>query len=91
MCKQKYFVAVGLQSRCHATKAAQSAGETEKNTGESSTDQTTPIPPNSRFVYPEFLPDPNPKFRNPIREKLERLDMINRRYFHLKGNKNCPI
>lgn len=32
-----------------------------------------------RHVYPEFLPDPNIKFRNEIREKLERNDMIARR------------
>ncbi|KAK1117913.1 hypothetical protein K0M31_015584 [Melipona bicolor] len=34
---------------------------------------------NYRLVYPEFLPDPNPLFRNGIREKLERMDMLNRR------------
>ncbi|XP_021948611.1 39S ribosomal protein L19, mitochondrial isoform X2 [Folsomia candida] len=32
-----------------------------------------------RYVYPEFLPDPNLKFRNRIKEKLERLDMLHRR------------
>ncbi|OWR52497.1 hypothetical protein KGM_212020 [Danaus plexippus plexippus] len=32
-----------------------------------------------RHVYPEFLPDPNPKFRNSLREKLERADMLKRR------------
>jgi len=32
-----------------------------------------------RFIFPEFLPDPNPKFRNELREKLERKDMLNRR------------
>ncbi|XP_044749322.1 39S ribosomal protein L19, mitochondrial [Coccinella septempunctata] len=32
-----------------------------------------------RHIYPEFLPDPNVKFRNVIREKLERKDMISRR------------
>lgn len=32
-----------------------------------------------RHIYPEFLPDPNPNFRNHIREKLERNDMIARR------------
>lgn len=39
-----------------------------------------PIPSNFRFIYPEFLPDPKIEFRNPIREKLERFDMLNRRY-----------
>lgn len=32
-----------------------------------------------RFIYPEFLPDPDMKRRNAIREKLERYDMLNRR------------
>lgn len=38
------------------------------------------LPENTRFVYPEFLPDPNMKFRHPIKEKIERQDMLNRRY-----------
>ncbi|GFT87259.1 39S ribosomal protein L19, mitochondrial [Nephila pilipes] len=32
-----------------------------------------------RFIYPEFLPDPKFDFRNKVREKLERLDMLKRR------------
>lgn len=32
-----------------------------------------------RFVYPEFLPDPKMEWRNSIREKLERTDMMKRR------------
>nr|AEE63526.1 unknown [Dendroctonus ponderosae] len=32
-----------------------------------------------RHVYPEFLPDPKVEFRNVIREKLERSDMVARR------------
>ncbi|GIX70002.1 39S ribosomal protein L19, mitochondrial, partial [Caerostris darwini] len=32
-----------------------------------------------RFIYPEFLPDPTYEFRNKIREKLERQDMLKRR------------
>ena len=32
-----------------------------------------------RFAYPEFLPDPEPKFRNVTREFLERQDMLARR------------
>ncbi|XP_066586061.1 large ribosomal subunit protein bL19m [Prorops nasuta] len=35
--------------------------------------------PNLRNIYPEFLPDPNPEFRNSLREKLERIDMLQRR------------
>ncbi|EDW38211.1 GL12468 [Drosophila persimilis] len=37
------------------------------------------VPSNYRFIYPEFLPDPKVEWRNPIREKLERLDMLDRR------------
>ncbi|XP_063832712.1 large ribosomal subunit protein bL19m [Ostrinia nubilalis] len=33
----------------------------------------------SRHIYPEFLPDPNPNWRNSLREKLERADMLKRR------------
>lgn len=32
-----------------------------------------------RHIYPEFLPDPAIQFRNSLREKLERTDMIARR------------
>ena len=32
-----------------------------------------------RFIFPEFLPDPNLDFRNPIAEKLHRKDLIARR------------
>lgn len=34
---------------------------------------------NYRFIYPEFLPDPNPLYRQSVREKLERMDMLSRR------------
>lgn len=37
------------------------------------------VPPTYRFVYPEFLPDPKVQWRNSVREKLERMDMLNRR------------
>lgn len=36
-------------------------------------------PTEFRFFYPEFLPDPNPVWRNSLRERLERMDMIARR------------
>jgi len=32
-----------------------------------------------RFIFPEFLPDPNPSFRNSMSEKLARKDMLARR------------
>ena len=34
---------------------------------------------NYRFMFPEFLPDPDPLYRNPVRERLERTDMLKRR------------
>lgn len=37
------------------------------------------MPDKYRFIYPEFLPDPDPSKRNSFREKLERMDMIARR------------
>lgn len=37
------------------------------------------VPVNYRFMYPEFLPDPKMEWRNSLREKLERMDMIQRR------------
>lgn len=37
------------------------------------------VPSNCRYIYPEFLPDPKMEWRNSLREKLERLDMIQRR------------
>ncbi|XP_053670622.1 39S ribosomal protein L19, mitochondrial [Anopheles nili] len=37
------------------------------------------IPPNYRHVYREFLPDPKVEWRNAVREKLERKDMLDRR------------
>lgn len=36
-------------------------------------------PPEYRLIYPEFLPDPKFEWRNIVREKLERADMLNRR------------
>jgi large subunit ribosomal protein L19 len=32
-----------------------------------------------RYIYPEFLPQPELQYRNRIREKLERGDMLARR------------
>merc|ERR1712013_672108 len=32
-----------------------------------------------RFIFPEFLPDPEPSFRNSVAERLQRKDMIARR------------
>ncbi|KAK8388635.1 hypothetical protein O3P69_020547 [Scylla paramamosain] len=37
------------------------------------------MPEDFRAVYPEFLPGPKPEYRNRLREKLERQDMLARR------------
>lgn len=37
------------------------------------------IPPDFRFQYQEFLPDPSVRTRNEVRERLERKDMLARR------------
>nr|CAD7441600.1 unnamed protein product [Timema bartmani] len=64
-----------------ATKPLQEEGEDVSD----SRDQTTPdarkgvVPPQYRFIYPEFLPDPKIEWRNKVREKLERADMLSRR------------
>lgn len=37
------------------------------------------VPSDFRFKYPEFLPSPVPRYRNPVIEKLTRQDMLQRR------------
>ena len=37
------------------------------------------VPPDYRFIYPEFLPELAMQRRNKLGERLERLDMIQRR------------
>lgn len=38
-----------------------------------------PVPSDYRFKYQEFLPCPEQKYRHPIKEKIERMDMLSRR------------
>lgn len=71
------LLTVNLRSQPYASEAAQISVKNEPNTREST--EKPIIPANSRFVYPEFLPDPLVKYRHPIREKIERLDMLARR------------
>lgn len=63
--------------RCFSAKAVielneRAAGLTEKK-------RNNFIPPEYRFQYQEFLPDPRVRYRNTIRERLERKDMLDRR------------
>ena len=40
-----------------------------------------------RFIFPEFLPDPKAEWRNEVRERLERRDLVNRReQIEIPGN-----
>lgn len=41
--------------------------------------QTFNVPPELRLVLPDFMPEPDFKRRNPIADKLERIDMLRRR------------
>ncbi|XP_064088805.1 large ribosomal subunit protein bL19m-like [Macrobrachium nipponense] len=41
--------------------------------------QDVKLPEDFCKVYPEFLPDPKPEWRNRMRERLERADMLKRR------------
>lgn len=56
-----------------------SQAQTQSNSPSSPEHRKPVVPSEYRFVYPEFLPDPKLEWRNPIREKLERMDMLNRR------------
>ncbi|XP_063697039.1 large ribosomal subunit protein bL19m [Culicoides brevitarsis] len=47
--------------------------------GETLDQRSSAVPPNYRHVYQEFLPDPKVEWRNSVKEKLERQDMLNRR------------
>ncbi|XP_011146389.1 39S ribosomal protein L19, mitochondrial isoform X2 [Harpegnathos saltator] len=51
----------------------------DNKTAEQNFKQNKIIPSRYRYTYPEFLPDPDPKYRNLLREKLERMDMLARR------------
>lgn len=63
-----------------STVASNSIRETHSNKQpEQNTEQKRAVPNRYRFVYPEFLPDPDVKYRNALREKLERMDMLARR------------
>ena len=54
----------------------QSEAETEKP-GQSQADKMSRR--DYRYIFPEFLPDPNPEFRNALAERLQRKDLLARR------------
>ncbi|XP_013102226.2 large ribosomal subunit protein bL19m [Stomoxys calcitrans] len=63
----------------HKETANANATNTAKHPGGNADSRKSIAPTTYRFIYPEFLPDPKVEWRNPIREKLERMDMIDRR------------
>lgn len=76
--------AIGREAKAFSSGAQPLSNETKSESNDSEL-QVTPQSSNAtsfanyRFIYPEFLPDPNPLHRNSIREKLERFDMLARR------------
>ncbi|XP_011860642.1 PREDICTED: 39S ribosomal protein L19, mitochondrial-like [Vollenhovia emeryi] len=62
-----------------ASDSVQESPSSDKTPGENVERQKRAIPDRYRFIYPEFLPNPEPKYRNSLREKLERMDMMARR------------
>ncbi|XP_069696006.1 large ribosomal subunit protein bL19m [Periplaneta americana] len=73
-----------VELRCLSSVAPSSA-KSEETPSEQKKEQSSVdtyknvVPLECRFVYPEFLPDPKIEWRNAVREKLERMDMMNRR------------
>uniref|UniRef100_A0A1I8P737 Large ribosomal subunit protein bL19m n=1 Tax=Stomoxys calcitrans TaxID=35570 RepID=A0A1I8P737_STOCA len=63
----------------HKETANANATNTAKHPGGNADSRKSIAPTTYRFIYPEFLPDPKVEWRNPIKEKLERMDMIDRR------------
>ncbi|KAI4495584.1 hypothetical protein M0802_008596 [Mischocyttarus mexicanus] len=66
--------------RCSSSVSTQNLEKDNQNTTNKNSglkDETVSL--DYRFIYPEFLPDPKPLYRNYLREKLERMDMIARR------------
>ncbi|KZC11706.1 PREDICTED: 39S ribosomal protein L19, mitochondrial [Dufourea novaeangliae] len=80
---QHFLKSISKEGRAFSSLAQTSQQETipqsndsKKKTTERSSDS---LFSNYRHIYPEFLPDPNPLYRNSLREKLERNDMLARR------------
>merc|ERR1719245_1138662 len=60
--------------RLQSTSSAQS-----EDSHDSAADETKLTRRDYRYIFPEFLPDPNPAFRNTLAEKLVRRDLLARR------------
>lgn len=73
-----YHIPGSIECRCFSA-LPDAISEPAKQTKDGPKGRKSIAPLNFRFIYPEFLPNPDIKRRNYIREKLERLDMMSRR------------
>ena len=64
-------------SKCNKSKVT--VAETDNHEIGSETNYEKLSRRDYRFIFPEFLPDPNINFRNSIAEKLQRKDLLARR------------
>ncbi|XP_067012947.2 large ribosomal subunit protein bL19m [Anabrus simplex] len=71
-----FLIRTAIKERLFLSTAANSAVEDREQLPEG---RKEVAPLEYRFLYPEFLPDPAVDKRNVLREKLERLDMVQRR------------
>lgn len=75
---QNSFPGVGIRSHSSNVKT-----KAETNDASNSTESPKFVDGQTkshyRFIYPEFLPDPNMEYRHPIKEKIERQDLLKRR------------
>lgn len=77
MSDKLFFIQDGFV-RCFTAKPVFEVKE-EPNEKKTKRKNNSFIPKDYRFQYQEFLPDPTIKFRNSVRERLERKDMLDRR------------
>nr|XP_053639402.1 39S ribosomal protein L19, mitochondrial-like [Cherax quadricarinatus] len=77
----RQLASLGLGGRRHTGSSAVPAKVLpyRKTRGDDDDVNMQQIPDDFRVVFPEFLPDPKPEWRNRLREKLERQDMLARR------------
>lgn len=69
-----------VEVRCMSTKfQLEKPAIVHQNQNHAIENRKPVLPRNYRFIYPEFLPDPKIEWRNITKEKLERIDMLNRR------------
>ncbi|XP_018318399.1 39S ribosomal protein L19, mitochondrial-like isoform X2 [Agrilus planipennis] len=72
---RKKIISTSLKGfRCNSQTA-----EALQVTNRLASNKTKPSQLKFSRIYPEFLPDPKIEFRNPLREIIERMDMLNRR------------